>query len=41
MLERRICGNILRMGSKGHVMRCVVRRGSGEVKEILGGGMMR
>ena len=29
------------MGFKRHVMRCVGRRGGGEVKEIHGGGVKR
>ena len=39
MLERQICGDTSRMGFYWHVMRCVGRRGGGEVKEIHGGGL--
>ena len=41
MLEQQISGNTSRMGFQRHVMRCVARRGGGELNEIHGGGMKR
>ena len=41
MSAYQICGDISRTVFYGHVMKCVGRRGEGEVRDILGGGMKR